>query len=228
MKKRTTITIFLILFAFYLAGTYIYFSMKPSSIYYCPIHMPDQKPIDLTDQSDPVHRYQTINDASCLNETRVYDIITVKTIDDIRKALEFARQKNLHISVSGVRHSMGGQAFYNDAIVLDMMHFNRIIALNENAKTITVESGATWHQIQLFLHEKNLAVKAMQSSDIFTVGGSVSVNAHGMDQNVGSIAGTIRSCTLMLADGSIQKISRTENSELFNALLVVMDCSASF
>jgi decaprenylphospho-beta-D-ribofuranose 2-oxidase len=111
---------------------------------------------------------------------------------------------------------MGGQAFYKDAIVLDMRSFNKIISLDEINKTITVQSGATWYDIQLYLNSKNLAVKAMQSTNIFTVGGSLSVNAHGMDHQVGSIASTVKSFTMMMADGTIKNIDRETNLELFN------------
>ena len=119
--------------------------------------------------------------------------------------------------MAGVRHSMGGQAFYRNNLVLDMKGFNQI-QLNEAEKTITVQSGATWHDIQNFLHPK-YAVKAMQSTDIFTVGGSISVNAHGMDHLAGSVGSSIRAMRVMLADGSIVDVSRAENPELFNLVV---------
>jgi len=159
----------------------------------------------------------TINDASCLNQTPIYGIVQVTTIDDIKNALIFARANNLKVSIAGVRHSMGGHAFYKDALVLDMTKFNTM-SLDENAKVLTVQSGATWHDIQNVLHPK-YAVKAMQSTDIFTVGGSISVNAHGMDHQAGAISKTIRSMRIMLPDGTIQRVSRTENQELFNLVV---------
>jgi FAD/FMN-containing dehydrogenase len=55
----------------------------------------------------------------------------------------------------------------------------------------------------------------MQSTDIFTVGGSISVNAHGMDHQVGSVGKTIRSMRLMRTDGTVQTLSRDENADLF-------------
>lgn len=154
-----------------------------------------------------------INDASCLNHTPIYGIVQVRTEADIRNALQFARAQGRKVALAGVRHSMGGQAFYNDAVVLDMRAFNAI-HLDEAQQTITVQSGATWHDIQNRLHPK-YAVKAMQSTDIFTVGGSIAVNAHGMDHQVGAIGRTIRSMRLMLTDGSSQTLSPLENPELF-------------
>lgn len=219
MRKKVVWLCIMAVGLLYGIGTYIYFSIEPAFKDYCPITMPDQEIFILEDPGNPHHRFKTINDASCLNQTRVYDIIPIKTIDDIRQTLKTAHEKKLSISIAGIRHSMGGQAFFDDALVLDMTHFNRIICLDEKNKILKVESGATWHDIQIYLNAKNLAVKAMQSTDIFTVGGSLSVNAHGMDHNAGSIASTIRSFTLMLADGTIKKVTPHETPTLFNAVV---------
>lgn len=154
-----------------------------------------------------------INDVSALSRTPVFGIVAVTEEKHIADALAFARANGLKISLAAVRHSMGGQAFDDNALVLDMRGFNRIV-VDEAASSVTVQPGATWHEIQNLLHPK-FAVKAMQSTDIFSVGGSLSVNAHGMDHQAGSIAGSIRSLEVMLADGSRTTCSPSENIELF-------------
>src|SRR6266853_1487182 len=159
----------------------------------------------------------SINDASCLNKTDIYGVVEVRSVDDVAKTLAFARDNKLSITTAGVRHSMGGQAFRKGGIVLDMRGFNKIV-LNEAAKTITVQPGASWHDIQNVLHPR-FAVQAMQSTDIFTVGGSISVNAHGMDHQAGAVAKSIKSMKVMLADGTLQTVSATENKDLFNLVV---------
>ncbi len=158
-----------------------------------------------------------INDASCLNATAIYGMIEVKEEADIHKAITFAKQNGLKIAIAGIRHSMGGQAVSRNAVVLDMRSFNKK-TLNEETKILTVQSGATWHDIQKFLHPK-YAVKAMQSTDIFTVGGSISVNAHGMDHQIGSIHNTIRALRIMHPSGEIEEVSPTKNPELFKLVI---------
>ncbi len=159
----------------------------------------------------------TINDASCLNRTPTHGIVEVRTVEDVRQALAYARLNGLKVSVAGVRHSMGGHAFAAGAVVLDMRRFNRI-ALDEAARTVTVQSGATWHDIQNVLHPR-FAVKAMQSTDIFTVGGSISVNAHGMDHHAGSVGRTVRAMRVMLPDGSVRAVSRESDPRLFGLVV---------
>src|SRR5690606_21457462 len=133
--------------------------------------------------------------------------------NDVARALAFARDNGLKVSVAAVRHSMGGHAFDDHALVLDMRRFNRIEVHAEN-RTVRVEPGATWHDIQNLLHPR-FAVKAMQSTDIFSVGGSISVNAHGMDHQAGAVFGSVRSLELMLATGRVVTCSRETNSDLF-------------
>ena len=68
----------------------------------------------------------TVNDASCLNRTPVFGVVQVATVDDVRSALQFARESHLKVSIAGVRHSMGGHAFARSGVVLDMTRFNRM------------------------------------------------------------------------------------------------------
>jgi FAD/FMN-containing dehydrogenase len=154
----------------------------------------------------------TLNDASALSETPVYGVVHVTEERHVAEALAFARANGLKVSIAAVRHSMGGHAFDDNALVLDMRGFNRI-QVDRTNRSMTVQPGATWHDIQNALHP-DFAVKAMQSSDIFSVGGSISVNAHGMDHRAGSVLGTVRSLRLMRADGTVINCSRTENAEL--------------
>ncbi len=160
-----------------------------------------------------ISRGGVVNDVSCLSRTPVAGVVGVRTEADIAAALSFARENNLEVSMAGARHSMGGHAFAQGGVVLDMTGYNAI-TLNEADRTVTVESGARWHDIQIAIHPK-YAVKAMQSSDVFTVGGSIAVNAHGMDHQVGAIERTIKQMRVMTADGAVLTCSRTQNTDLY-------------
>src|SRR5947208_16634029 len=80
--------------------------------------------------------------------------------------------------MKGTGHNLGGHAFVNGAMVLDMRQFNRVLSLDAAQKRITVESGITWDKIQEALSPSRLALKAVQSDNIFTVGGALAANAH--------------------------------------------------
>jgi hypothetical protein len=171
------------------------------TIFY-PRH-PDQDPL-------------VLDDVSRLNQTRVSEILRPRTEEELQQAIRRAKQLGLKVSISGKRHSQGGHAFYHNAMHLDMTAFNKVIALNESEKTIRVQSGVTWKQIQEFVNPYGLAVAVMQSSNIFTVGGSLSANVHGRDPRYGPVIETVRSFRLLNADGQVINVSRTENAELFS------------
>src|SRR5258708_12099310 len=59
-----------------------------------------------------------VNDASHLNKTAVYGIVRITREDDIRNALQFARDHNLKVTCAGQHHSMGRQTFPHDTLVL--------------------------------------------------------------------------------------------------------------
>ena len=169
----------------------------------------------------PVHvddRNGTINDASCLDRTPIFGVVRPVAEADIRAALGFAQAEGLRVSVAGRLHSMGGQAFFRDALILDMQSFNRM-SLDEESGLLRVQSGATWRDVLNYLHPRGYSVEAMQAIDILTVGGSVAVNAHGIDHRSGSLASSIRSLRIMLADGSVHDVDRMHEPELFHAVI---------
>ena len=153
-----------------------------------------------------------VNDVSALNPIAVAQVIRPETSDEIVAAV---RGHAGPISVGGARHSMGGQIATQGALHIDMRRFNRILAFSPGQKTITVQAGATWRQIQERIDSANLAVKIMQTYANFTVGGSLSVNAHGRYVGQGPLILSVRRIQLVLADGSLVEASPSLRPELF-------------
>ena len=82
-----------------------------------------------------------------------------------------------------------------------------------------MQAGATWHQVLEAVHPLRLSVSTMPSVDVLSVGGTVSVNAHGLDFRVGSLSSSIASMRVMLADGTVHRVSPEEEPELFEAVV---------
>jgi len=158
----------------------------------------------------------TMDDVGRLYPTQVMEVVHAREVSDLQRVIWRAAAEKLEVSLSGKRHSQGGHVFYKGAVVLDMTRFNKILRLDKERKIVTVQSGATWEDVQNYANEYGLAVKVQQASNIFTVGGSLSVNAHGRDPNFGSIIESVQSFRILLADGRIVEASRTENKELFS------------
>nr|WP_277361047.1 FAD-binding oxidoreductase [Rickettsia asembonensis] len=120
--------------------------------------------------------------------------------------------------MAGRKHSMGGQSILNDSIHLDMMEINKVV-YNPVTQTITIGAGATWKKVQNVLDQYNRSIKVMQSDNIFTLGGTLSINAHGWQVNAPSISSTVLSLKVITVDGIIRDINKHTEPELFRAVL---------
>lgn len=159
----------------------------------------------------------TINDASWLNSTVVSSVYEPTSVQEVKNFISLAKAYGKKISISGIRHSMGGQAFLKDAVQLDMTKFDNIQYNSD--RTVTVGPGATWKQIQNVIGQFGRSVEVMQDSNIFTIGGSVSVNVHGKDPRYKSLISTINYLKIITSDGKEVICSRVENPELFKAVV---------
>jgi len=160
-----------------------------------------------------------ITDYSRLHPVKVERVVEGKEEEQLLHIIKEARDKNLTVSIAGQRHSQGGHTFYKDGIVVDMTHYKKIISFDPAAKIIRVQAGATWKDIQDTVNPYGLSVKIMQSQNIFTVGGSISINAHGRDIRNGSLIKSVESFRLLNTNGEIIQVSRTENADLFPLVL---------
>lgn len=160
-----------------------------------------------------------ITDVARLIPTKVHRIDTHDNIENLKQVLAEARERGVKVSISGSKHSQGGHTYYQDAIALDMSSFNKVLNLDTENKIIRVQSGAKWSQVQEYINPHGLAVKVMQSSNLFTVGGTLSANAHGRDLDRSSVVETVRSFRLLTAEGKILNVSRTENPKLFKLVI---------
>ncbi|WP_026575421.1 FAD-binding oxidoreductase [Bacillus sp. UNC438CL73TsuS30] len=171
------------------------------------------------------HRYQfqlahpVVLDVAGLLPTKVKEIKHGETKEQLQQWVKQAHKHGEKISIAGMQHSQGGQTYYPGAIMIDMKQYNKILQYDPKAKRITVQSGATWADIQKKINPDGLALEVTQSQNIFTIGGSMSVNVHGRDIRYGSLIDTIESFRLLQADGSIIQVSRTEHPKLFSLVI---------
>lgn len=153
-----------------------------------------------------------VNDVTQLNPIPVWAIATPTTIPEVQDAI---RRTTGPISIGGGHFSMGGQTASPGSLHLDMRKLNQIITFSPVLKTIRVQAGVRWCDIQRFVDPHGLAVKIMQSYANFTVGGSLSVNVHGRYVGDGPLILSVRSLAVVLLSGELVATSPTVNTELF-------------
>ncbi|GAB3959917.1 FAD-binding oxidoreductase [Spirosoma harenae] len=153
-----------------------------------------------------------INDVTHLNPIIVAEVFRPKSIGELQERIRTTKGP---ISVGGGRFSMGGQTASPQSLHIDMRGLNQVIDFSKEAKTINVQAGIRWCDIQHFIDTHDLSIKIMQTYANFTVGGALSVNCHGRYMGHGPLILSVRSIELLLADGSLVHASRTENPDFF-------------
>src|SRR5881392_4349830 len=168
-----------------------------------------------------------VNDVhSQLNRTRVRELLRPRTRDELADIVRSASRKGLPISVSGCRHSMGGQQFATDSICIDTRSLDRVVSFDQERGLIEVEAGIQWPKlIRAYLDAQGDSVKQwgiaqkQTGADTFTLGGSLSSNVHGRGLAMKPLISNVESFTVVAADGKSIRCSRDENSELFRAAI---------
>lgn len=151
-----------------------------------------------------------------LYSVRVARIATPRSADDVAKAIAAWPGR---VAVGGGRYSMGGQVAVEGGLHLDMRQMNQLVWLNAAEQKVRVQAGMRWRDLQSLIDPQGLAVKTMQSYANFTVGGAVSVNAHGRYVGNGPVGHSVRALQMVLADGKVVEASRRQNPQLFQAAL---------
>ncbi|MDH3637056.1 MAG: FAD-binding oxidoreductase [Gammaproteobacteria bacterium] len=160
-----------------------------------------------------------VTDWGRMHRVRVKRIVTPRTQEELRDAVKRASAEGLKIALRGSGHSAGGQSLCEDGVMIDIRSLDRLIEVNEAGQTATVQTGADWAVMTRALEPLRLAVATKQEFDTFTIGGSLACNVHGKTIDYGPLIETTDSFRLLTAGGDIINVSRTENAELFPAVI---------
>jgi len=156
--------------------------------------------------------HHIVNDVTQLNPVRVMAIVAPSSVEEVQEAL---RRTSGPVSIGGGRFSMGGQTASPGSLHFDMRSMNRILSFSPGERTIRVQAGTRWCDIQAFIDPHDLSVKIMQTYANFTVGGALSVNCHGRYVGLGPLVLSVRNLRIVLHDGSVVDCDRQRHPEIF-------------
>jgi FAD/FMN-containing dehydrogenase len=137
--------------------------------------------------------------------------------DDVVQAVNFARQQNLLVAVRGTGHNVAGFAVCDAGIVIDLSRM-KAIAVDAARRTVRVEGGCTWGEVNDALQPHDLAATggfvSVTGVSGLTLGGGLGwlVRKHGLALD------NLLSAEVVLADGRRVTASAVENDDLFWAI----------
>lgn len=133
--------------------------------------------------------------------------IMFKEVADIIQNASKNKQK---VAVAGAGMSQGKQNLPLDGqVLIDMQKINHVV-IDPKTKIAKIGAGATWKDVQTHANPFGLAVQVMQASNVFSVGGSLSVNCHGWDHHMGSLGNTVEAITIVDAKGQVRRLTKAD------------------
>jgi len=138
-----------------------------------------------------------------------------KTLIEIQDLVRRAEK----IRTLGSRHSFNGIAdCAQDIISTDS--FNRVIALDKERLTVTIEGGVRYGELSQYLHGEGFALHNLASLPHISVAGACATATHGSGNKNGNLATAISAMELVTANGEAISISREKDGDLFYGMVV--------
>ncbi len=123
------------------------------------------------------------------------------------------------LKVLGTRHSFNGIADSTENLI-SLRHFNRILDLDPELQTVTVEAGIKYGDLSTYLYEKGFALHNMASLPHISVAGAVATATHGSGEQHGSLSSAVRRFEMINASGELVIFDREQLDGAFYGAVV--------
>lgn len=144
-------------------------------------------------------------------------IARCRDVADVVAAVNFARDQHLLLAVRGGGHNGGGLGVCDDGLVIDLAPM-RGIRVDPAARTVCVEGGCTWGDVDHATHAFGLATPSgiISSTGVggLTLGGGI---GH-LTRQYGLTIDNLMAVDMVLADGAFVTANAEQNSDLFWAV----------
>lgn len=138
------------------------------------------------------------------------------TVGAVQRAVVAAGEAGLRIKAVGSGHSFTGIAVA-PGVQLDLHDLGDSIRVDAAARQVTVAAGASLRTLVRLLQPHGLALPNLGDIDRQTIAGAISTGTHGTGSGLAGLAGQVVALSLVTGDGSLLRVSGTENAELLPA-----------
>ncbi len=137
--------------------------------------------------------------------------------DDVATAVRFAHEHGLPLAVRGGGHNVAGTAVCDDGVVVDLSEMCGV-RLDASARTVHVQGGATWADVDEVTAPLGLATTGGVVSETGVAGLALSGGVSHQRRRDGMTIDNLVSADVVLADGVRAHASADENADLYWAL----------
>ena len=154
-------------------------------------------------------------DASAYEVTPV-GLVLPESTEDVAAVVEVCADHGVAVLPRGGGTSLAGQAV-NEAVVLDFTrHMDDVVAIDPETRTATAQPGAVLGELNADCAEHDLKFAPDPAwADKSALGGAIGNNSTGAHSLVyGKTDAYLRSCEVVLADGTVTRLGETPLSEV--------------
>ena len=137
--------------------------------------------------------------------------------DDVAIAVRFAAEHDLPLAVRGGGHNVAGTAVVDDGVVVDLSAM-RAVRIDDSRRTVHVEGGATWADVDRVTAPLGLATPGGIVSQTGVAGLALSGGVSSQRRLHGMTIDNLVSADVVLADGRRVRASAEEHPDLYWAL----------
>ena len=132
-------------------------------------------------------------------------LVFPQSTEEVSKILKYAYKHDISVTPRGAGTNLVGSTVPVDGgIILDFSHMDKILELDENTMTITVQPGLLLQDLQKYVEERGLFYPPDPGEKASSVGGNISTNAGGMRAvKYGVTRDYVRGLEVVTADGSV-------------------------
>ena len=132
-------------------------------------------------------------------------LIFAKSTEEVSKVLQYAHANQIPVTPRGAGTNLVGSTVPVDGgIILDLSQMNRILELDTETMTVTVEPGLLLQDLQAYVEEHDLFYPPDPGEKASSIGGNISTNAGGMRAvKYGVTRDYVRGLEVVTADGTV-------------------------
>ena len=133
-------------------------------------------------------------------------LVRVRTTEEVSAVMKYAWEHTIPVTVRGSGTGLVGAAVpIHGGILLETTKMNKILALDHNNLTVTVQPGVLLMELAAFAEEHDFLYPPDPGEKSATIGGNISTNAGGMRAvKYGVTRDYVRALTVVLPNGEIQ------------------------
>ena len=150
------------------------------------------------------YAHDELGGISCMPEV----LIRVRSTEEVSAVMKLAYEKTIPVTVRGSGTGLVGAAVpIHGGILLETTRMNRILSLDPNNLTVTVQPGVLLMELAAFAEEHDFLYPPDPGEKSATIGGNISTNAGGMRAvKYGVTRDYVRALTVVLPNGEVLQL----------------------